>query len=222
MTAFVLNFSAANLRNKVGAMLNRVKDLTPAMREAIDLTHESILEEFVGQYYKSPSGAKKPWAQHVPFGTAKRGRILWNRGRLKAAMTGGRGSVEKAGQRTFAIGIESGATFRSDGDSKITLGEIVSIHRGGLGSTPKVGSVTIVKAKNDISGNAHKGKSVKTLKMYWKLRKSFGLRFSLTKLKIKGFAIPARGFAAQNPDLKKKIAESIKSYILSVKKGRRR
>lgn len=219
---FLFRIQAGELRNKLGDLLKRVQDLSPAMQEAIDTINESVLEEFDGAFYRSPSGAKFAWKPHVPFGTAPRRRLLWNRGRLKAAMTGGSGSASKYTNRTFSYGVEAGRTFSTDQGSgrRITLGEIVSIHRGGLGPVPKVGQVTVVKAKQRVeSADMLQDGSPRQFKMYWKLRRGYGVRLSYRKM-TEGLRIPARGFAAASTPIKNKIAKDVKAYILS--KGRAR
>ena len=228
---FLLKLQANQLDAKLKSILRRVENLQPVMQEALDLTNESVLDEFTGSYYLNPSGAKEQWKGHVPFGTASRGRVLWNRGRLKAAMTGGKGSASKVTARTFSYGIDAGMQFSrsskntAEGSGKATtLGTIVAIHRGGLGKTPNLSQVTVVRAKEEVEGgDGMQGEDPRKWKMYWKLRRGFGLRFSTRKLRVEGFRIRARGFATANEPLKKNIAKAVKAYILAQpRKGRKR
>lgn len=231
---FLLKLQANQLDAKLKAILRRLDDLTPAMQEALDLTNESVLEEFEGSFYRDPSGGKHPWKAHVPFGTATRGRILWHRGRLKAAMTGGKGSASKVSARSFSYGIDPSMKFSQGGRtgqesaSKVaTLGTIVSIHRGGLGRVPNLEQVTVVKARPEPEGLTKIGQGLQSedprrWKMYWKLRRGFGLRFTTRKLRVDGFKIKARGFATATVPLKKSIAAAVKGYILANTKGRRK
>lgn len=140
---FVIKLEARKADEKLKKMLARVDDLTPAMQEALDLTYESVLEEFEGSYYITPSGAKIPWKprKRTPKPAGK-GKILWNRGRLKTAMTGGAGSTKKVSKRSFSYGIDASARFPGEKKRGVTYGQIVAVHRGGLGKVPDAGQVS--------------------------------------------------------------------------------
>lgn len=109
---FILKLEASKLDAKLKEMLRRTSDLTPAMQGSLDVVQESVLDEFQGSYYRSPSGAKIPWVKRKREpNPAGKGKILWNRGRLKSAMTGGAGSKTKVSKKSFMYGIDENMGF---------------------------------------------------------------------------------------------------------------
>lgn len=141
---FILKLEASKLDAKLKEMLRRTSDLTPAMQGSLDVVQESVLDEFQGSYYRSPSGAKIPWVKRKREpNPAGKGKILWNRGRLKSAMTGGAGSKTKVSKKSFMYGIDENMGFpgRKSGKSRATFGTIVAAHRGGLGAKPNTSQI---------------------------------------------------------------------------------
>jgi phage gpG-like protein len=214
-TGFSLRFERSGFDKKVRRSLEAATNARPLWASVLGMMRDSVEEEFMGGYYKTPSGGIEPWKPHVPFGNAPRGSLLNNQGRLMRAWTTG-GVAEK----TWAgLGPRGG-----DMDGTPLL-KIAAVHRGGLSPRPRAEQVTVVKAINAAAGSSDKLSSRNPLfwAQYWFLRKNFEVYATYNKMRVSGFKIPARPHATMHPALASQIKEAARDWLIrnSVRGGRR-
>lgn len=222
---FALRFERSGFDKKIRKMLEAATNARPLWASVLGMMRDSVEEEFNRGIYKNREGGEIPWAEHKPFGSAPRGTLLNNKGRLFRAWTKG-GVAEKTWAGLGPAGgdeIVSGSEA-SDGQG-LTLRQLAAIHRGGLTPIPRADQVTVVRAKevaNGISGKMTE-RNPMFWKQYWFLRHNFNVYATTQKMRGDGFQIPARPHATMHPALAESIKDAARDWLVrqSVKGARR-
>jgi len=215
VAAIGLRVTAASLRPALVPLLDRLADMSEAMRACAAAAHARVELEFATRTWFSPSGASIAWAPTHAFGNKPASKTpLVSSGAYLAALSGrGAGAIEVIGPRSFTIGADGGVF------------PYASVHRGGTGATIRTAPWVIRPKARTAQASTPKGRrdtlrgrtsAPRQWSMFWKLGLTFGAWLSEATLR-NGLLLPPRPHLTRHPELVRQCAAICRSFLVTGK-----